>query len=174
VYRRLAARAKELIGDLDGAEQDLKTRWADFRNTRQEGPDGRAIEAVGWLAHLYCDQGRWEEAADVLSYASTVPPLTFFRAEAVLCGAARARVAARNGMRAEADALAWQAVELADPTEFLELSACVWLALGDVQRRAGNATGADVAVARAIALYEGKGNVAAARRVLSESPAASG
>jgi tetratricopeptide (TPR) repeat protein len=165
VYRRLDARAKELIGDLEGAEQDLKRRWNDFRDVGDGSLDGRAIDAVGLLAHLYCDQGRWPEAADVLSYGRDVQPRGFFQKEAVVLLAARARVAAHEGRYAEAIAMATQAVELVDATDLLDLGACAWLALGEVQRRAGGAAAADAAVSRAVALYEAKGNVAAARSV---------
>jgi tetratricopeptide (TPR) repeat protein len=162
VYRRVAGAAKELMGDLAGAEDDLIARLESFRDLRDGGPDGRAIEAVAWLAHLYCDQGRWQAADDLLGYSRQVPPLAFFRAEAVLCSAAEARLAAHNGNGAKAVERAQRAVDVVAPTDLKHMHARLWLALAEVQRHAGNTKGADQAVLRALELYEAKGNVAAA------------
>ena len=66
------------------------------------------------LALLYCDEGRWEDAERWLDYGREVPVPDYFRREAVLGLAARARLAAHRGEPAEAAALARGAVENAE------------------------------------------------------------
>jgi hypothetical protein len=112
------------------------------------------------LALLYCDDSRWEDAGRCLDYGSEVPVPPFFREEAVLGLAARARMAAHSGELAEALTLARRAVEFAERSDMLNLTARVWLALAEVQRERGQTAEADATVARAFGLYEEKGNVA--------------
>jgi hypothetical protein len=75
----------------------------------------------------------------------------------------RARLAAHRGEYPEALALIGPVVEDAERRrpEALDLRARVQLALAEVQRAAGNNAEAEAAVARALELYEQKGNVAA-------------
>ena len=61
----------------------------------------------------------------------------------------------------EAERLARQAVELADPTDALNKRAAVLLSLAEVLRLSGEDREADEAVAQGIALYKRKGNLAA-------------
>jgi class 3 adenylate cyclase/tetratricopeptide (TPR) repeat protein len=157
----------ELLGDDDAAEKDLIAQWQYFRDTRGERISSLALMAAAQLATLYCDQGRWEEAVDFLSYGREVdrspPPegktYAFFRL------AARARIAARSGKNADALELARTALELAARIRMPNYEARVWLALAEVQRAAGNQAEADEAVERALELYDRKGNIAAAARV---------
>jgi predicted ATPase len=75
-----------------------------------------------------------------------------------------AKLAARRGEHDEADRLARGAVEIADETDALNQRARVALALAEVLRVGGRDAEASEAVARAVALYDLKGNVVAARR----------
>ena len=84
---------------------------------------------------------------------------------AALRFAASARVAAHRGEHAQALELAQRAVELAEPSDLLNLRARVWLALAEVQRAQAPRRRRDAAVAAALRLYERKGNVAAAARL---------
>ena len=70
-------------------------------------------------------------------------------------------VAAQRGELAEALVLAARAVELAEPSGWLNYRAWAWLALAEVQRTNGHEAEADTAVAAALRLYEVKGNIAA-------------
>jgi class 3 adenylate cyclase/tetratricopeptide (TPR) repeat protein len=166
--RWMVSHTLELVGDTAAAEQNLIAVWHHFRDSRGEASSSRAMNAAAQLALLYCDQRRWDEAAVYLSYGEEVdraPPVrgkvyTYYRL------AARARVAAHAGHHADAVELARTAVELAGAHNFsLNVEARVWLAVAEVQRAAGNTAEADAAVAKALELYEQKGNVAAVARL---------
>jgi DNA-binding SARP family transcriptional activator len=166
---RDAAEAERLLGDAAAAEQHLlagRRRYAAIATSA-----GRHLVelATSSLAMLYCDEGRWGEAERLLSE----PSPTEVWAELMLRPAAAARVAAHQGRLEEALALARGALELGDESDLLNLRARVWLALAEVERAAGNAAGADAAVAKALGLYEQKGNVAAAARLRDEHAVAS-
>jgi tetratricopeptide (TPR) repeat protein len=123
------------------------------------------MHAAYRLALLYCDEGRWAEAASCLEYGGESPVPRHFLDEAVLGLAGRARVAGHRGSLAEAVALARRGVELAEQSDLLNLRARAWLALAEVQRRQGTSAETDRAVAAALRLYQAKGNVAAAARI---------
>lgn len=78
--------------------------------------------------------------------------------------APQARVLAARGQADEAEALAREAVELAAPTDFLNLQGGALLALADVLWVTGRAGATEKAEA-ALALFRQKGNVVAARKV---------
>src|SRR5262249_6604163 len=127
------------------------------------------------LALLLCDQGRWDEAAGYLAYGEHVD-----RAEPVQGKvyshyrfAARGRLAAQRGDLGQALHLGRLAVEVADRTSWLNFRARIWLAFAEVHRAAGRSAEADGAVATALALYEQKGNVAAAARLRAETESGS-
>jgi tetratricopeptide (TPR) repeat protein len=172
VSRWRVSETLQLMGDTAAAEQDLIAVWLHFRDTRGERPASRALNAAARLAHLCCDQGRWEEAAHYLTYGQEVdrsPPPTgdsypFERR------AARARIAAHASNHAEAVELAETAVELAAIYGAVNFEARMWLALAEVQRAAGKQGEADQAVERALELYDRKGNIVAAARVRTAAP----
>jgi predicted ATPase len=162
----------ELMGDAAGAEQDLIAHYFYHRDTRGERTSSVAMNVAAQLALLYCDQSRWEEAADSLAYGQEVdgsppPPGKVY---AYMRLAARARLAAHAGNHAEAVELARTAVELAALAGSPNNQARIWLALAKVQRAAGNHLEADDAVAQALELYDRKGNIAAAARVRAAAP----
>ena len=78
--------------------------------------------------------------------------------------AVRAKVLARRGDVHEAERLAQEAVELADPTDALNKRAATHVALAVVLAAAGRHDEADAERVLAAALYEEKGNLAAAGR----------
>ena len=77
----------------------------------------------------------------------------------------RARLLARRGDGDEAEDLAAQAMALVAPTDYLDLRAVALADLAAVVRSAGRPDEADAGIRAAIALYEQKGNVAAAGRL---------
>ena len=83
----------------------------------------------------------------------------------------RAKVLARRGEAEEAERLAREGVELAEPTDFLNVRATALLDLAEVLLVDGRADEAASAVAAAAALFEQKGNVVglARSRALSSS-----
>jgi tetratricopeptide (TPR) repeat protein len=130
------------------------------------------MNVAAQLALLYCDQARWQDAADSLVYGEefdrSPPPAgkvyVFMRL------AARARIAAHAGNHAEAVELARTAVELAVATGPLLYQAWMWLALAQAARAGGNHAEADEAVEQALELYDRKGNTVAAARVRASAP----
>ena len=137
VYKVLVAETMELAGDLAGAEEQLRSKWQLFRGLDHWDPDARAIQAARQLAHLYCDQGRWDEAERCLEYGRDVQIPDYFRHESVLRLAVGARVAAHRGRSEEATALAGRAAAMADGSDFLNLRARTWLAVAEVDERGG-------------------------------------
>ncbi len=181
VYRRLAAYALELAGDHDAAEHELEAISAYFRALRSGQLDTRRRVAMTELARLYCDQGRWEEAAALsadVNGAGGKPWGTSGREKAVA-----ARLAAYRG---SPDALtqAEEAVAGAEghPPSDLTSRALIRLARAEVQASVGRATDAEASFAQAVQLFELKGNMAgatAARRKsapvsVAESPGDAG
>ena len=158
---RLAAQAKELAGDRAGAERDLEAMWLFFREALGGAPAGNAMSAAFRLANLYCDDGRWDDAEECLAFYRDAPD-RIVRHTAADRLAAAARVAAHRGELVEAVTLGLRAVGITEPTDQLNTRAGTWLALAEVQRAGGNDAEADDAVAKALELYERKGNVAAA------------
>lgn len=161
VYRFVAADARELAGDLEGAERELLAMFDYFRDLRGGRIDTRASHATVRLARLYCDQQRWDEAAEALAYdpsARNGPS-----GIGTLRLATRARLAGHERL-AEAIPLAERAVAFAERRESdLTNRAEVQLALAEVQLAGGLNAEADASFAAAISLFELKGNAAAAR-----------
>jgi tetratricopeptide (TPR) repeat protein len=153
-WRYAAAETREYAGDRAGAIRELT--WRPLKVS------ALAMVASYWRALLYCDEGRWDKAERRLAHGAQVPVPTRFRPEAPLRLAAEARIAAHHGRSAEALTLAHRAVELADLSDMLNLRGRVWAASAEVGESAGEGAAADAALARALQLYEQKGNVAAA------------
>jgi hypothetical protein len=157
VFRTHAASAKLLAGDRAGAVQEWTATIANFRTPRAR------LDALQQLASLYCDEGRWDEAADLLASEPPVP-------ERLHLGARRlpveACLAAHRGEAAEAVALAERAILAFDTLGAgPNYQAKGWLALAEAHQEAGNELKFDSAMARALELYEAKGNVTEAARV---------
>jgi hypothetical protein len=162
-HRWMVAEARDLLGDRAGAEHELLETWRRFRAIGGDAPDRRAMHATYRLALFCCDDGRWEEAEQWLAYGREVPVRPYYQRESMLRLAAGARIAAHRREPEEAATLARGAIENAEHGDVLNGRAFAWLTLADVQRQSAAAE-ADAALATAIALYEQKGNVAAARR----------
>src|SRR5262249_13881285 len=103
------------------------------------------------LAHLYCDQRRWDEAVEVLTHDPEAG-----RHDAQIS----ARLAAHEGLP-EALQLAEQAAASSeDLPANLTNRATTQLVLAEVQRAVGLTDAADASLASALGLLELKGNVA--------------
>jgi tetratricopeptide (TPR) repeat protein len=166
-----AAHAKELADDRAGAEQDLEAMWSTFRDTLGGAPHPRAQQAAYRLARLYCDDGRWDDAEERLAFYRDAPhPKSGRNLADRLVG--EARLAAHRDDHRDAATFARRAVEIMEPTDDLNSRAGTWLALAEVQRAAGRTAEADAAVARALELYQQKGNLAAAATVQATAKAA--
>jgi class 3 adenylate cyclase len=160
VYRRVGSYALELAGDLDAAEHDLRAIWTYFRVLRADQLDTRARLAMTELARLYCDQGRWDDAAATIADGDAAGRNLPGRPAREL--AVEARLAARLG---SPDALAGaeEAVARSDRRKAdLTTRALVLLALAEVQRSADRPGEAEASLERAVELFELKGNLAGA------------
>jgi tetratricopeptide (TPR) repeat protein len=154
--------AMDLAGDPSGAEQLLIEMLMSFRESGYR--DRRAIRAATQLVNLCCDQDRWEDAERFFAYVRDVQ-LAERSGEAVIRLAAEARLAAHRGELDEALSLAQRALTAAERSDDLTRKARIWLAFAEVRRARDETADADAAVAAALALYEQKGNIAAAARV---------
>lgn len=167
VFQVNTARAMELIGDRAGAEEELAARWVRLREAARALPERSAFGATVDLATFYCDEGRWDEAADCLSYLQDRPEPAFYSPWAVARLEVQARLAAHDGDHGEALALVQRAVALLEPVQSLDFKARVQLALAEVQRANGQTAAAEAAVEAAIRLFEERGNIAAVGRLQS-------
>jgi tetratricopeptide (TPR) repeat protein len=170
VNRDAAATTRELIGDITGAERDLRSMWTSLRDPEGR-PEHNSMRAAYRLGLLYCDEGRWNDAERCLDYGRDFPEPSHPTLEKALGFAGRARLAAHRGDSAEALTLARRAVEVAEPMDMLNIRARAWLALAEVHRARSKSDAAAAALAEALHLYEAKGNVAAAARLRDVAPA---
>jgi hypothetical protein len=129
------------------------------------------MQAASFLALLYCDDGRWDDAAACLAFGGDVP-LTESTGTAIRRLAAAARLAAHQARVREGVTLALRALESAERTDYPSLRAVAWFALAEARRAGGETAAADAALAEAIRLYEAKGNVAAAAALRRSEKAA--
>jgi hypothetical protein len=79
-----------------------------------------------------------------------------------------AKLRAEQGLTDVAEALAREAVRLAEPTDFLTIRADALLDLAAVLRHARQSSEADGSVRAALDLYEQKGDVVSAERARSQ------
>lgn len=158
IYRTLVAETLVLLGDRDGAAEELKAQWQWFRDPERWEVDLRAVYASCRLASLSCDQGRWDEARSWLEFGRELRIPSSFRLDSVLRLGVSARVAVHEGRVSEALELARRAVAIADLSDFVNLRARTWLVLAEADRHAGREPQAAAARAAAAALFESKGN----------------
>ena len=174
VYRWAAAAARVLAGDLEGAEREHLATVEGFRGSGYRGIDEREMGASYRLAELYCDEGRWDEAAKCVAFFREIAEPPQITTVTIRRRAVEAQVGLQRGRLAEATGLAERAVAAAILTDAWDVTARSWLALSNVRRAEGRAADADAAFARAIEVYEAKGNIAAAARLRAAENALAG
>jgi hypothetical protein len=76
-----------------------------------------------------------------------------------------AQLAADDGRLADAERLIGEAVEMIEPTDFLEARGATYEGLAHVHARAGDSEGWRAGLDRALAEHERKGNLVSAGRV---------
>jgi tetratricopeptide (TPR) repeat protein len=164
ISREAAAEALEYAGDIGGAIREHELKWERLERDRAGRLDIRAMHAAEELGLLQADLGNWAEAERCAAYGPDdyQPPLRL---------ACRARIAAHEGRHDEAASLAQAAVDEIERSDLLNRRARIWCAAADVHRAGGREVEADAAVARALDLYEQKGNVAAAGRLRASATA---
>jgi class 3 adenylate cyclase/tetratricopeptide (TPR) repeat protein len=162
VWRYTVSYAKRLFGDPVGAEHELRMMWDYFRDVGRF--DGRAWMAAVQLASLLCDEGRFGEAAEFLSYGGER------RSDTREALSVRAKLAAAQGRLDDASALAAQSIEGLGEA-YAVLAVELLDAAAKVQRAAGLSADADETTRRALAICERKGNFGAAELLRADVPA---
>jgi tetratricopeptide (TPR) repeat protein len=148
-----------LAGDAEAAEHELRTG---YDMLVEIGDVHLRPMLAAYLAAVLVEEGNLEDAEELASYAESHSWEDDIVTE-VMWRVARAQVEARTGDAALAERRAREAVDLAAPTDFLELQATALLALARVLREAGSPEAASVA-GQAQAVYERKGNILGAER----------
>jgi ATP/maltotriose-dependent transcriptional regulator MalT len=147
-------------GDYAAAVRELR---AGFDAAVEFGEQGFQATVAALLAHALFEQGQLEEAerfAGLSREAAAEDDL----ASQILWRSARARIVAASGSVAEAEAMAREALRLAETTDDVNMHADTLADLAEVLRVAGRSPDAANALSRAIELYEAKGNVVGADR----------
>ncbi len=148
-----------LAGDAAAAARELRTG---YRMLEEIGEMNVRPTVAAYLAAALVEAGRAAEAEELARFAEAHAWEADIVTQ-VMWRVALAQLQASAGEAADAERLAREAVELAAPTDFLELQATALLALARVLREAGSAEAAGVA-AEAQAVYERKGNTVGARQ----------
>ncbi|HEX4324279.1 MAG TPA: adenylate/guanylate cyclase domain-containing protein [Gaiellaceae bacterium] len=148
-----------LAGDAEAAERELRTGY----DLLVEIGDVHLRPMLGaYLAAVLVEKGNLADADALASYAESHSWEDDIVTE-VMWRVARAQIQTHTGEAAEAERLARGAVDLAAPTDFLDLQATALLAFARVLREAGSPEAASVA-GRAQAVYDRKGNIVGAGR----------
>jgi class 3 adenylate cyclase/tetratricopeptide (TPR) repeat protein len=158
--RAIDASAIELLaGDAGAAERELRTG---YRMLEEIGDVHVRPTIAAYLAAALAQEGRSADARELAHFAESHAWEDDIVTQ-VMWRVARAQVRPPAGETAEAEQLAREAVEMATPTDFLDLQATALLALARVLGEAGSPESAKVA-GRAQAVYERKGNIVGARQ----------
>jgi len=148
-----------LAGDAEAAERELRTG---YDMLAEIGDIHVRPTLAAYLAAVLVEAGNLVDAEAMASYAES-HSLEDDIVTQVMWRVARAQIQAHGDEAAEADRLAREAVELAEPTDFLDLQATALLALARVLQAAGSPDAAGVAAA-AREVYERKGNIVGAKQ----------
>jgi class 3 adenylate cyclase/tetratricopeptide (TPR) repeat protein len=148
-----------LAGDPKAAERELRTG---YDMLVEIGDVHTRPTLAAYLAAVLVEEGNLAEAEALASYAESHSWEEDIVTE-VMWRVARAQIQAHTGDAAEAERLAREAVDLAEPTDFLDLQATALLALARVLREASSPEAPKFAeLARTV--YERKGNIVGAER----------
>ena len=157
--RAIDASAIELLaGDAAAAERELRTG---YDMLVELGETHVRPTVAAYLAAVLVQEDRLADAQELAGYAESHAWEDDIVTQA-MWRVSRAQIRASAGAAAEAERLAREAVELAAPTDFLDLQATTLLALARVLQQAGSPDAVGVA-AQAQVVYERKGNVVGAR-----------
>jgi predicted ATPase len=149
-----------LAGDYAAAERELRIGYAALERM---GEQGYMSGVAGFLGGVLYAQGRYDEAehyADLCRHGSITEDVWLH----VMHLSIRAKVLARRGEHSKAEALALEAMAVAEETDGLEIQAGAALDLAEVLQLAGRTEESTGPIETAIALYQRKGNVVMAER----------
>ncbi|TMK99355.1 MAG: tetratricopeptide repeat protein, partial [Actinobacteria bacterium] len=145
--------AEILAGDPAAAEQALRGGVDTLRGI---GELSWMSSAAAILAEALYEQGRLEQAEEFVRVSEESAGSEDIYSQSLL-RSVRAKILARQGRASEAEALARQAVTIAEPTDFLFLQAWALISLGEVLERAGKGEEGEVVLADAVAICDRKG-----------------
>ena len=148
-----------LAGDAEAAERELRTG---YDMLVEIGDVHVRPTLAAYLAAVLVEESGLEDAEALAFYAESHSWEDDIVTQ-VMWRVARAQIQAHRGEAVEAERLGREAVDLAAPTDFLDLQATALLALARVLRQGGSPEAATVA-AEAQAVYERKGNSVGAER----------
>jgi class 3 adenylate cyclase/tetratricopeptide (TPR) repeat protein len=158
--RAIDASAIELLaGDADAAERELRTG---YDLLVEIGDVHNRPTLAAYLAAVLVEKSSLGDADALASYAKSHSWEDDIVTE-VMWRVAHAQIEVHKGKEAEAERLARRAVDLAEPTDFLDLQATALLALARVLRKGGSPEAVAIA-RRAQAVYDRKGNIVGAGR----------
>jgi tetratricopeptide (TPR) repeat protein len=171
-YRRAArslvpATVEMLAGNAVAAEAEL--RWG-YDKLAAMGEKGMRSTLASYLAETLYAQARLDEAEEFSEISELTAGSDDVVTQVVWRGT-RAKIYAQRERIDEAEQLASEAMDLAEPTDFPDLKAGAHIALSIVLMAEGRADEALPLVRRAQQILESKGNIVAARAVGSLFPA---
>jgi tetratricopeptide (TPR) repeat protein len=156
----VAGRVELLAGDPAAAERVL--RWG-YAILERMGETSFLSTVAGYLANAVYDQDRLGEALQLTETCEeTASPEDWM--SQILWRSARAKIVARRGEFEAAQRMASEAVEIAERTDYTIFHAGALVASADVLRLAGQPDAAASAAARALRLFEQKGDAVSAGR----------
>jgi class 3 adenylate cyclase/tetratricopeptide (TPR) repeat protein len=154
-----AGPAELLAGDPEAAERHLR---AGYEALQEMGELGRLSTEAAFLAQALYAQGRYTEAEQftVVCADAATPDDAFSQ---IAWRGVRAKALARRGQFSEAEAVAGEAVALAERTDGLNLHGDALFDLAEVLALINPNSGTDAAE-QALVVYERKGNIVSAAR----------
>jgi tetratricopeptide (TPR) repeat protein len=158
--RQISGMIETLAGDPIAAERELRLGLDALREMQQHG---FAVGAAVFLTRTLLDQGKQEEAGELLEFAAATASPEDVVAVAH-CGLLGARLQAARGEAQTAVRDATIAVQQLEVMDDLRTRADSLTDLSRVQRAAGEEGGAIESIRLACELYRGKGVVPAAER----------
>jgi class 3 adenylate cyclase/tetratricopeptide (TPR) repeat protein len=160
-HSMVAGQVELLAGAPEAAVEILRAGHASFE---EMGETSVMSTVAAFLAEALLELERYEEAERFAAVAEENASEDD-AASQILSRVVQARLLARGGDSAGAVHLLEEAAAQAEETDFLDLQGKVWSALAEVAQGAR----ASEAARKALAAYEQKGNVVAARRVRESS-----
>ncbi len=153
-----------LVGLLAGRPELAETPLREgVQRLAAMGDGGLLATTTAMLAQAVYAQGQFDEAGELCdATAATAAPDDIITQ--VIWRGVKAKTLAREQRFEEGEALAREAVALVEPTDLLSHYGDALLDLGEVLRLASHDAATRDAVRSGLALYESKGNVAAATR----------
>jgi hypothetical protein len=165
IWAAVTAQEAYLIESLAGTPTAaIETLRASFMTLDQAGERGFLSTVAGFLSHALIAQDEEAEAERFSRECEQAATREDVLSQ-VLWRTAQAKLRARQGLLADAEALTREAVELSEPTDLLGTRAAALADLADVLELAGSRDEALAALQEAARLYESKGNLTALTRV---------